>query len=258
MTQPREEWQLDTRHVGRRVLVFDSLPSTNDHAARLARETASCDGLAILADVQTAGRGQHGRTWTAAPRSSVLLSLVLFPPESLRRPAILTACAAVAVCRTVQRTVGVQARIKWPNDVLLRGKKVCGILIERGRGTVVGIGLNVQQTAEDFAAAELPQATSLAQFSSHDLDTAAVAREVLAQMDEQFAALVDGDLAIVEACWKWHLGLLGRPVAAECHDGVVRGRLRALTFAALELEQRDGTTQVLVPEKVLHLDRENR
>jgi BirA family biotin operon repressor/biotin-[acetyl-CoA-carboxylase] ligase len=257
MTQPREEWTLPTRHIGRRVLLFDSLPSTNDHAARLAGDTAN-DGLAVLAEVQTAGRGQHGRTWTAAPRSSVLLSVLLFPPEHLCRPAILTAWAAVAVCRTIQRTVGLQARIKWPNDVQLHGKKVCGILIEQGRGTVLGIGLNVQQTAEDFAAAHLPQATSLAQVSQNPLDTMGVARELLIQLDLDFAALTDGDFATLEACWKRHLDLLGHPVAADCHDGVVRGRLRELTFTGLEIERPDGTMLILPPEKALHLHRDDR
>ncbi len=205
-------------------------------------------------------RKPRGAASTAEPgrRPRARACCCLFPPEHLRRPAILTAWAAVAVCRTVQKTVGIQARIKWPNDVLLRGKKVCGILIEQGRWTVVGIGLNVQQTAADFAAAALPQAASLAQFSPHALVTSTVARELLVQLDEQFAALLDGDFATLEACWKWHVGVLGRPVAAECHDGVVRGRLRDLTFGGLELERADGTTQILWPENVLHLDRESR
>ena len=254
MTQPREEWTLDTQRLGRRVLVFDDLPSTNDYAARLAHDPAN-DGLAILADRQTAGRGQHGRTWTALPRSSVLLSLLLFPPDPLRRPAILTAWAAVAVCRTVQRFIGIPARIKWPNDVLVRGKKVCGILIEQGRGTIVGIGLNVRQTAADFAAAELPLAASLSQFAPSVPDTSEVARELLRQLDEGFAPLLDGDLTLLESCWKWHLGLLGRSVTAECHDAVIHGRLRDLTFAGVELTRTGQPPLSLVPEKVLHLSR---
>src|SRR5947209_4329638 len=153
---PRETWALPTKRLGRRVLVFDRLASTSTLAAELAADPAN-DGVAVLADEQTAGRGQHGRTWTAPPRSGVLLSLLLFPPNELRRPAVLTAWAAVAVCETVRRVTGVPARIKWPNDVLLRGRKVCGILIEQGRGTVVGVGLNVLQTAEELASAGLTE-----------------------------------------------------------------------------------------------------
>jgi BirA family biotin operon repressor/biotin-[acetyl-CoA-carboxylase] ligase len=251
MTQPRENWNLDTRHLGRRTLVFAQLDSTNNYAASLADDQAN-DGVAVLADEQTAGRGQHGRTWTAAPQASVLLSLLLFPPPQLRRPAILTAWAAVSVCEAVRRVVGLQAKIKWPNDVLLKGRKVCGILIERGRGTVVGIGLNVRQTADDFAAAELPNATSLGQHTIVALDTHDVARTLLDVLDEEYARLCDGDLATLEACWKWHLGLLGKDVCAECLDGEVRGRLLEVAFTGFVLRQT-GDECVLLPERILHL-----
>jgi len=254
MNQPRDEWRLGTHLIGRRVLLFDHLDSTNNLAAEFAADPGN-EGIVILADTQTTGRGQHGRSWTAAPGSSVLLSLLLFPPPTLRRPAILQAWAAVAVCQTVRRATGRMARIKWPNDVLVRGKKVCGILIEQGRGTVAGIGLNVCQTAADFAAAELSQAASLAQFAATPLDTAPVARTLIHQLDEDYTALLDGDLATLEACWKWHLGLLGRQVIAECPDGVVSGRLRELTFTRVELEREGEASVTLVPEKVLHLSR---
>ena len=115
--------------------------------------------------------------WQCRPGDGVLLSVLLFPPPALRRPAVLTAWAAVAVCETVRRLTGLPARIKWPNDVLLRGRKVCGILIEQGRGAVVGVGLNVRQTADDFAAAGLPSAASLSQFTDADLDARADGRD---------------------------------------------------------------------------------
>ncbi len=249
---PREEWKLDTCRLGRKVLVFDALPSTNDFAAKLAHDSTN-DGVAVLADVQTAGRGQHGRTWTAAPGSGVLMSLLLFPPESLRRPVILTAWAAVAVCRTIEQFIGIPAQIKWPNDVLVQGKKVCGILIEQGRGTVVGVGLNVRQSAADFAAADLPQAAALAQFVPSAPDTAAVARELLQQLDEEFNSMLAGDLAPLQASWQQHLDLLGRAVSVECHTGVIEGRLCRLSFDAVEVERSGGEKRSLPPEKVLHL-----
>src|SRR5262245_36246790 len=89
----REEWQLDTRRLGRRVLVFDQLDSTNTFAASLA-EAGVPEGIGVLAEEQTAGRGQHGRSWLAGRGDGVLLSLLLYPPPALRRPAVLTAWAA--------------------------------------------------------------------------------------------------------------------------------------------------------------------
>src|SRR5438128_420900 len=120
-----DTWQLGTRFLGQRVLIFDTLDSTSNLAAELARETGA-EGIVVLAREQTAGRGQRGRSWVCPAGSSVLLSVALFPPPELRRPAILAAWAANAVCETIRESIGVQAKIKWPNDVLIRGSKVCG------------------------------------------------------------------------------------------------------------------------------------
>jgi BirA family biotin operon repressor/biotin-[acetyl-CoA-carboxylase] ligase len=248
-----EERSLDTRLVGRRVLFFDCVDSTNSAAARLADDPAN-DGLAVLAAEQTAGRGQHGRRWQSRRGDSVLLSVLLFPPPVLRRPALLTAWAAVSVCETVRVLTGLQARIKWPNDVLLRGRKVCGILIEQGRGSVVGVGLNVRQPAEFFAEAGLPHAASLAQFTDSPIHAGSAAEALVRRMDEEYGRLLDGDHATLEACWKWHIGLLGRDVIAECYDGALhRGRLRELAFDGIALERPAAAPLVLQPETVRHL-----
>ncbi|HTU23570.1 MAG TPA: biotin--[acetyl-CoA-carboxylase] ligase [Gemmataceae bacterium] len=266
MTQPREEWSLDTRRLGRRVLVFDRLDSTNERAAALADDPAN-DGLAILAEEQTAGRGQHGRTWMAAPGQSVLLSILLAPPLELCRPVVLTAWVAVAVCATVREIIASPPRIKWPNDVLLHDRKVCGILIESTCGRlrlsaadakpqaamIVGIGLNVQQSAATFTAAGLPEATSLAQLANHPLDTHTVAAALIRQLDREYDALCQGDLATLETCWKRHLDLVGKQVAAECHDGTHHGRLIELSFHGIELARAGKPRLVLAPERIQHL-----
>jgi BirA family biotin operon repressor/biotin-[acetyl-CoA-carboxylase] ligase len=275
MTPPRQEWTLDTHRLGRRVLVYDRLDSTNNRAAQLAGDPAN-GGIAILADEQTAGRGQHGRTWLAAPRQSLLLSILLSPPPELCRPAVLTAWAAVAVCTTIRETIGSETRIKWPNDVFLHDRKVCGILIESVSGRraggvsplfahqqganaprspcfIVGIGLNVQQNAETFAAAGLPEATSLAQFTTKPLDTYAVAADLIRQLDRDYDLLCRGDLGTLEIRWKEHLGLLGKHVVAECPDGPHRGRLIEVSFRAVELARPSESSLSLAPERVQHL-----
>ncbi len=251
MNSPRDVWLLDTSAIGRKVLVYDRVASTNTLAAELANN-ADREQLAILAGEQTAGRGQHGRTWTATPGSSVLLSLLLFPPDFLRRPAILTAWAAVSVCRTIHELTSVHATIKWPNDVLLLGKKVCGILIEQSRGTVVGIGLNVRQTHQDFAAAGLV-ATSLNHFVSRPLETDLVARTLLQVLDEEYVRLLRGEQKLLEDRWQRHLGLVGKHVVAESSNQVHRGRLRDVRFDAVELEQPGKPDLTLCPEQVQHL-----
>ena len=256
--QPREEWRLDTHLVGRRVLVFDRLDSTNRYAAELATDPAN-DGIVVLAREQTAGRGQYGRSWLCPADSGVLLSLLVFPPAALRRPVLITAWAAVAVCRTVHEATGIQPQIKWPNDVLVRGRKVCGILIEQSirtgaeGGVVIGIGLNVNQTAEAFAEAGLTEATSLAALRGSALDCAGVARNLLGYLDVEYRRLRAGDLQTLEADWRGRLGLLGRTVLVESHDGDRCGRLRELGWDGLALEADDGTLVQLAPESVRHV-----
>jgi BirA family biotin operon repressor/biotin-[acetyl-CoA-carboxylase] ligase len=283
---PREEWKLPSRHIGRRVQVFDQVDSTSTRAVELADDPCN-HGTVILAAEQTAGRGQHGRTWHTPPGRAVLMSVLLFPPPALRRPALLTAWAAVSVCETIRQATGLQAKIKWPNDVLLRGRKVCGILTEakirnsnsqipkskieirnpksENMGTteitesgdfavVVGIGLNVNQTAEDFERACLPEAGSLSIFAPSVLDCPTVARLLIEQLDEEYDLLTQGDLSGLESCWKWHIGLLGRQVSIDCPDGRHWGRLRELTFNEVLLEKDGASTIRFLPESIQHIE----
>ena len=260
MIAPPEEWQLDTRRLGRRVLVFDRVESTNSVAAALANEPGN-DGLVVLAEEQTTGRGQHGRSWTCPRGAGVLMSVLLFPPPELRRPALLTAWAAVSVCETIRKATNLQASIKWPNDVLIRGRKVCGILIEtrsakreaqRALATICGIGLNVNQTPEAFAEAGLPDGGSLALFTDAPIDCRQMASQLIEQLDEEYDRLCQGDLATLESCWRWWLGLLGKQVAVECRDVMHYGRLRGVAWDAVEIETARKTL-CLPPETVLHI-----
>src|SRR5262249_51261664 len=179
----------------------------------------------------------------------ILMSVLLFPPPPLRRPAILTAWAAVAVGETILQLTGRQAKIKWPNDVLLHGKKVCGILIEQAAGTVVGIGLNLNQSADDFERAALPLAGSLAAATGRTFDHIAIAHALIEKLNADYDLLLCGDRTTLQACWTWRLGLLGREVRAECADGAThRGHLVALTFDEVRLQQPDGAEVTLAPE----------
>jgi BirA family biotin operon repressor/biotin-[acetyl-CoA-carboxylase] ligase len=240
--------------------VFEQLDSTNSLALSLANDPTH-DGLVILAREQTNGRGQYGRSWHAPPGSSVLMSVLVFPPLALRRPALLTAWAAVSACETIFKLANLQATIKWPNDVLIAGKKVCGILIEQRTtsnadfplASVAGIGLNVTQSAEIFAQANLPLATSLACVSRLELSFETVARELIAQLDQSHDLLHSGNWTALEAKWKKRLGLIGSNVIADGFHQQHRGRLIDVTFAGLDLEVAPGETIRLVAETIKHL-----
>jgi BirA family biotin operon repressor/biotin-[acetyl-CoA-carboxylase] ligase len=258
---PAEEWTFPTAHVGRRVLVFDELDSTNTFAAALPADAP--DGLVVVARNQTAGRGRFGRPWRSRPGAALLTSVVLAPPPELRRPVILTAWAAVAVAEAVRELAGVQARIKWPNDLFVRGKKVSGILIEQGVvtgpggqrfRTVAGVGLNLNQTSDEFAALGLPDAASLGTISDRSVELRAATEAVVRSLDAEWARLLGGERVAVEADWKWRVGFLGRDVVVERTDGSrPAGRLRDMTFDGVELERPDGSVEVIPPEAVEHV-----
>jgi BirA family transcriptional regulator, biotin operon repressor / biotin---[acetyl-CoA-carboxylase] ligase len=250
---------LKTKHLGNPFWLFDSIDSTNSLALCLAQDPNN-HGLALLAAEQSSGRGQYGRVWTAPPGSSVLLSVLIFPPASLRRPALLTAWAAVAVCETIQEVAGLRAHIKWPNDVLVGNKKVCGILIEqRNTGqpespwaAAVGIGLNVRQDADFFHRTELPLASSLATLSGQDFETLMVARRLLEILDSTYDRLLQDGAAPLETAWQDRLGLTGKPVRLETIDRHVTGRLLEVTLAGICVEA-EGEIILLPPESIRHI-----
>jgi BirA family transcriptional regulator, biotin operon repressor / biotin---[acetyl-CoA-carboxylase] ligase len=175
--------------------------STNERAKELARAGAP-HGTLVTAGEQTAGRGRQGRSWLARPGSSVLMSLVLRdPPESL------PLAAAVAVAEAVPA----DCLIKWPNDVLVSGRKLAGILVE-GRPqegwAVLGIGLNVTTPAADFPAELRDIATSLAAALGEALDTEEVLAALLARLDTRLASPLD---EVLEE-WRGRDALLGSEV----------------------------------------------
>lgn len=230
---------LPTRHLGRRLLACDAVASTNDVAATLA------PGEAVLALEQTAGRGQYGRVWQCPPGAGLLLSVRLDLPPGLRRPVLQTALVAVAVADAVGSLAGVESVLKWPNDLLVGGRKLCGILIEQGTATVAGVGLNLQPVG-------LPGTTSLAECGA-GVSPGRGAEVVLTALDGWYTELLAGHLTGLETAWRDRLGLLGRVAVADLHDGgSVVGRADAVGFDRLVLATAGGPT-VLAPERVRHL-----
>jgi BirA family transcriptional regulator, biotin operon repressor / biotin---[acetyl-CoA-carboxylase] ligase len=262
MADDYQQWHLPTKHLGQRVRVYDRLDSTNSLALSLATDP-SLDGLAILTREQTAGRGQYGRVWHAPPGSSVLMTVLLFPPPELQRPAMLTAWAAVAVCDTVADLTNLDATIKWPNDVLVAGKKICGILIEQRTtgdaqhplASAIGIGLNVKQSAAMFAAADLPLAASMASLSNRCFSSDEVAVALLQRLDDRYGELLDGNAQPLETAWKKRLNLMGRKVQASSASQTHRGLLSDLSFDGIQIEI-DGRVTRLMLETIRQLSTE--
>ncbi len=213
---------LDGLRLGTPLRYFPALPSTNTYASELARAGAA-EGTLVLTDDQTAGRGRIGRVWKSHPRQNLALSLVLrpaFPPH------FLVMASALAVAAAVEAVAPVRAEIKWPNDVLITGRKVCGILIETSPGyAVLGIGINVNGSYVDDADLAA-RATTLAEVAGHDVSREEVAAALLKRLDALYAALSSaGEVAQrqVRAAWREQLVTLGREVTVLQNDAPVSG-----------------------------------
>ena len=182
-----------TSVVGRELICLEEVDSTNSYARELAR-SGGADGTVVIADSQTAGRGRQGRSFQSPRGRGLYLSVLLRPDLPPDRLTPVTALAGVAVCGAVERVCGVRPGIKWPNDPVLEGRKVCGILTElTGEGAlIVGIGINVSQRAEDFTPDVAAMATSLAWALGRPVSRPALAAALIRELDRQYAALRSG------------------------------------------------------------------
>ena len=186
------------RRVGREVICLDRVDSTNDECKRRAM-TGAPDGLVITAGEQTRGKGRRGRSFQSPAGQGLYLSALLRPQVPLAQVSQLTAWSAVAVCRAVEAASGLTPGIKWTNDVILGGRKLCGILTELGLEgetgsldyVVVGIGVNIDQREADFGPELSPIATSLA-LEGAPVRRAALARAILGELDRMYRAFPDG------------------------------------------------------------------
>ena len=266
MGRDLDELKPALRWLGREIEVHDSLDSTNLRAEQRAREGAP-QGTIVLADRQTAGRGRLGRSFFSPGQRSLYLSVILrpaCPPEEVHQAVF---AAAVAVAETVRGRVpaSVPVEIKWPNDVLLGGRKTSGINlpahVEGGRvhWAILGIGLNVNTVASEFPAELREIATSLSIAAGSPLDRVAVAGELLGRLEGQLDLLSAGRFGEVLEGWRNYFRMqgsrviVGGPGTAREIEGTVIG---IDDGGALLLETSAGPERILAGDVTL-LAREN-
>jgi BirA family biotin operon repressor/biotin-[acetyl-CoA-carboxylase] ligase len=231
---------LRTQHLHFDLREHEEVSSTNALLKTLADDGAP-EGLIILAHHQTGGRGRLGRTWADEPGANLLFSILLRPAIPHEQFPMLTYFAAVAVADAVQSQTGIVVDCKWPNDLLLGGKKLCGILLEgtqdknRSPYAIIGIGLNVRQRT--FPAELQETATSLAHHSPRTLDRAEMLRAILFQMDILYRNVLLGEFSSIISAWERRAILFGKPVT------VVQGS-----------ERRTGIARALAPDGGLIVD----
>lgn len=243
---------LDTRFIGQRVFYYPSVTSTNEAAKKEALSGAP-EGTTVITDEQTAGKGRIKRVWLT-PRGCVALSVILYP--DIKHLPSLIMLASLAVVHCIERTTGLKPQLKWPNDVLINGKKVCGILIENSvQGNkvacaVIGIGINVNLRLADF-----PDIQSFATSLSHELGKPVsrllVTQALLTDIEKLYLAL-QAEGSIYEE-WRDRLVTLGRMVRATSQTATYEGIAESVDRdGSLLLRQSDGSlTRVVAADVTL-------
>jgi BirA family biotin operon repressor/biotin-[acetyl-CoA-carboxylase] ligase len=236
---------LATHDLGQALHWREELASTNDLAKELAEDGAA-NGEVVVAERQTAGRGRRGRSWASPAGKNLYLSVVLRPDLPLHRAPELTIVASVAVCEAV-REAGVDAAIKWPNDILAGGRKLAGILTEmaadpdRVQWVVVGVGVNLNSTPADLPEELRPIATSVAAERGGEVSRPLFAAALLGRLETWVDRHAAEGFAPVREAWRSLSCTLGRTVRVAAGEGEVTGVAEDVDAAgALLVRRADG------------------
>jgi BirA family biotin operon repressor/biotin-[acetyl-CoA-carboxylase] ligase len=236
---------LTTEFMGQEIVSYESIDSTNEVAKELARQGAS-QGTLVIAQEQTAGKGRKSRKWHAPPGSSLLISLILYPRLTASQAPRLTMTSSLAVAHAIEETSGLFVHFKWPNDILLRGKKAGGILCEISISgetldyAVIGVGLNVNLDVRQID--EIADtATSLSVELGREVSRLELLQALLRYVEKEYRLLQQGE----SPCERWatRLQLLGQRVEVTTPWGQESGQAEGVDAdGALILRHDDGTT----------------
>lgn len=224
---------LQTKSFGRHLNLMEVTSSTQE-AARLLAEEGAPEGTLVIAEEQTGGRGRQGKRWYSPARKGIWMSLLLRPQRPLSFAPQLTLLTAVAVCRAIRKVTGVDAGIKWPNDLLVQGKKICGILIEsvgedeRIKYCIAGIGIDVNVELEELPPELHKVATSLKIESGQTQSRATLISAVMNELEQLYNLYEEEGFAPIGHLWEALSVTLGKRVTVKTPRGETEGTAEAL------------------------------
>lgn len=236
------QFGLKAKFMGQKIHTFETLGSTMDEAFRLGMEGAP-EGTLVCAESQTKGRGRLGRVWVSPKGKGIYCSLILRPQLPPTQMSQMTLMTAVALAEAVKKVTGIQAAIKWPNDLLIENRKLAGILtelraeVDRVQFVIVGIGLNINATHSQL----LDSATSLKIEAEHPFNRVQVLQEILISLEIWYNKILQGKFEEVLAYSRKYSATLKKRVRVQGTGGQVEGQAMAIDDdGALLIRQDDG------------------
>lgn len=240
------EKDLNCQHLGKSLICLADIDSTNARARQLAEQGAP-DGTVIIADRQSAGRGRLGRRWESPSAVNLYCSILLRPQIPVQQAPQMTFLSAVAVAETLDHLYQLPAKVKWPNDVLVGGKKIAGLLNEMSAETeqihfvILGIGVNLNMTAEQFPEKLNYPATSVLLETGGEIDRAVFVAEFLQRIDGYYGEFLEEGFVSIRRRWEALCGLMNLRVKI---DNRLTGTVVGLdTDGALRLQLDDGRVE---------------
>ncbi|HZG60243.1 MAG TPA: biotin--[acetyl-CoA-carboxylase] ligase [Anoxybacillus sp.] len=240
------QFGLETEVLGRHIYYEEEVTSTQKIAHKLAYEGAP-EGTLVVAERQTAGRGRLARTWFSPKGTGIWMSLILRPAIPPQKAPQLTLLAAVAVAQGIQEVTGLIPDIKWPNDILINGKKAVGILTElqaeseRIHSVIIGIGINVNQQAEQFPEEIQQIATSLALEKGERINRAELIKAILLKLETLYRQYLQHGFLPIKLLWESYSVSIGKEIIARTPSGTMKGKALGITDeGVLMLETADG------------------
>jgi BirA family biotin operon repressor/biotin-[acetyl-CoA-carboxylase] ligase len=251
---------LDTQRLGRRFHYFAEISSTNTHARELA-EQGTPEGEVVVAESQTQGRGRLGRHWESPPLANLYFSIIFRPKLAPVHAPQITLMAAVALAEAVGSFIPQRPAIKWPNDILVNGKKLAGILAEavclaeRVEYVILGVGVNVNYPVDSMPPELRTRATSLFDLTRIHVHRESFLRRLIQDLDRCDGDLEESGFEALVPRWEAYFALRGRRVRVELLDQILLGRAVGIApDGALLVEADDGTQQRVIAGDVIPLE----
>lgn len=251
---------LATRRLGSRIHYFPEVDSTNVHARKLAQEGAS-EGEIVIAESQTQGKGRMGRSWVSPPYLNLYLSVILRPKLSPIHASQITLMAAVALAETVQSFIPFPPEIKWPNDIMIGGKKLAGILTEsscerdRLLFVILGIGVNVNFPLSLMPETIQESATSMMILTQKPVDRVAFTSRLIQNLNRCYGDLEDQGFSLIARRWESFFRLRGKRIRVEMMDQAILGKAVGIDGdGALILEDEQGALKRIVAGDLIPME----